>query len=133
MLPYEHLPHRQPFHMLDKAEMDEENRKAKGLRLITANDPVTCPDGSVPQAYIIEAMAQISGIASGRCGGSLFAGISDLSLHGTAVAGEVLELESSVERSMGSLFMFRAKASVSGKTIAEGGIMLHFDSDNSAD
>lgn len=127
MKPYEHLLHGHPFVMLDRAEVIEENRRARGTRRVTMNDPIVLPDGTMPQAYIIEAMAQISGIASGRRGGSLFAAINGLIFNGTARAGETLEVESSVERNIGSLYSFAARAVVAGNIIAEGGILLHFD------
>jgi len=127
MRPFEHLPHRYPFVMLDTAEVVEENRLAKGTRQVTMNDPLLLPDGTMPQVCIIESMAQISGIASGRQGGSLFAAITGLSFSGTAKAGDTLEVESTVERSIGGLYSFTARATVAGKIIAEGGILLHFN------
>jgi len=127
MRPFEHLLHRYPFVMLDTAEVIEENRLAKGTRQVTMNDPLLLPDGTMPQVYIIESMAQISGIASGRQGGSLFAAITGLSFSGTAKAGDTLEVESTVERSIGGLYSFTARATVAGKIIAEGGILLHFN------
>jgi 3-hydroxyacyl-[acyl-carrier-protein] dehydratase len=127
MKPYEHLPHRYPFIMLDTAEIIEENRRAQGSRQITINDPIVLPDGTLPQIYIIESMAQISGIASGRKGRSLFAGITSLTFHGTVRAGDTLEVESMVERNIGGLFMFTARAHAAGELIAAGGIVLHFD------
>lgn len=113
--------------MLDTAEVVEESRRAKGTRLLSSADPVLLPDGTMAQAYIIEAMAQISGIASGRKGGSLFAAINGLSFSGTAMAGDTLEVESTVERNIGGLYSFTARAIVAGDIIAEGGILLHFD------
>jgi len=127
MRPFEHLPHRYPFVMLDTAEVIEENRLAKGTRQVTINDPLLLPDGTMPQVYIIESMAQISGIASGRQGGSLFAAITGLSFSGTVMAGDTLEVESAVERSIGGLYSFTARATVAGNIIAEGGILLHFN------
>lgn len=124
---YEHLPHRYPFIMLDTAEIIEEGRRARGSRRITINDPLVLPDGTLPQVYIIESMAQVSGIASNRKGISLFAGITGLTFHGTVRAGDTLEVESTVERSIGGLIIFTARALAAGKVIAEGGIVLHFD------
>ena len=113
--------------MLDTAEIIEQGRRARAIRRITAGDPLLLPDGSMPQAYVIEAMAQVSGIASGRQGTSLFAGISGLTFSGTPEAGDTLELESLVERNISGLYIFTARASVADRTIAEGGILLHFD------
>lgn len=127
MRPYELLPHRYPFIMLDTAEVIDKGSRARGFRQITIDDPIMRPDGTLPQVYIIEAMAQVSGIASGKKTRSLFAGISGLTFQNTAVAGDTLELESTVERSIGSMFIFTARALVAGRVIAEGGIVLHFD------
>jgi 3-hydroxyacyl-[acyl-carrier-protein] dehydratase len=127
MRPSELLPHRYPVFMLDTAEVVEKNRRAKGTRLVTINDPLLLPGDTLPQVYVIESMAQISGIASGREGGSLFAAINGLFFSGTAMAGDTLEVESTVERNIGGLYSFSARAIVGGNIIAEGGILLHFD------
>ncbi|MBI5633195.1 MAG: hypothetical protein HZA15_06940 [Nitrospirae bacterium] len=127
MRPYEQLPHRHPFIMLDAAEVLEEGRRARGSRQITSNDPIVLPDGTLPQVYIIESMAQVSGIASSRKDSSLFAGITGLTFHGIVRAGDTLEVESTVERSIGNMYIFTARALAAGKVIAEGGIVLHFD------
>lgn len=113
--------------MLDTAEIIEEERRARGCRQITINDPIVLPDGTLPQVYIIESMAQVSGIASSRKGRSLFAGITGLTFHGTVRAGDTLEVESMVERSIGNMYIFTAQAHAAGELIAEGGIILHFD------
>ena len=127
MRPYEKLLHRHPFVMLDTAEVIEEKVLARGTRQLTMNDPILLPDGTMPQIYIIEAMAQISGIASGRDRPSVFAAIMDLIFHGTAKAGDTLQVESRVERNVGAVSIFGARALVSGKIIAEGGLYLRFD------
>jgi 3-hydroxyacyl-[acyl-carrier-protein] dehydratase len=127
MRPYEHLPHRHPFVMLDRAEVVEEGRRAKGIKLITANDPAVSPDGVFPAAYIVEAMAQTSGIASGKKTGSRLAGLKDIEFRGTVLTGDVLELESVFERNFSGLYFFTCTASVTGKTVAEGGVILYFD------
>ena len=127
MRPSELLPHQYPVCMLDTAEVVEESRRAKGTRRITINDPLVVPGGTLPQVYVIESMAQISGIASGRQGGSLFAAINGLAFSGSVRPGDTLEVESTVERNIGGLYSFTARATVGGNIIAEGGILLHFD------
>ena len=127
MRPYEKLLHRHPFVLLDTAEVIEEKVLAQGTKLLTMNDPILQPDGTLPQVYIIESMAQISGIASGRGRPSVFAAILDLAFHGTAKAGDTLQVESTVERNVGAISIFAARAQVSGTIIAEGGLYLRFD------
>lgn len=115
--------------MLDTAEIIEEGRHAKGTKQITVNDRIVLPDGKMPDVYVIEAMAQISGIASGKKGGSVFAAINNLKFSGTAEAGDILDIESILERNIGSLYIFSCKASVAAGTIAEGEIILHFNAE----
>lgn len=126
MKPYLHLRHRQPFAMLDLAEIPEEGGRARGAKLLTAGDPALGPDGTLPFTYVIEAMAQTSGLASGRRGGSMLAALRDIRFGRAAAAGDRLEVESILERVMGGLFLFRCTARSAGETIAEGGIVLHF-------
>lgn len=127
MKPFDVLPHRHPFIMPDAVVVVEEGRKAKGKKYLTGNDPVTGPDGTFPEVYIIETMAQVSGIASGRREPSMLAALSRMAFAGRACAGDLLEIESVLERKLGSLCIFSCRATVSGKTIAEGGVVLHFD------
>ena len=127
MRPYEHLPHRHPFVMLDLAEMVEEGVRARGIKLISANDPAVSPEGVLPSACVIEAMAQTSGIASAKKTGSLLAGLKNIEFHGVAAAGDTLEIESVFQRSFSGLYFFNCRASVSGATVAEGGVILYFD------
>lgn len=129
MKPFEHLPHRYPFIMLDTAEIIGEGRHAKGTKKITINDCIVSPDGILPAVYIIEALAQISGVASGKKGGSVFAAINNLTFSGRANAGDILDIESILARNIGSLYIFSCKASVAAGTIAEGEIILHFNAE----
>jgi 3-hydroxymyristoyl/3-hydroxydecanoyl-(acyl carrier protein) dehydratase len=113
--------------MLDRAEVVEEGKHARGIKLITANDPAVSPDGVFPAVYIVEAMAQTSGIASGKKTGSRLAGLKNIEFRGTVLTGDVLELESLFERNFSGLYFFTCTASVTGKTVAEGGVILYFD------
>ncbi len=127
MRPYEHLPHRHPFVMLDSADITEEGKTARGIKRITSNDMAVHGGDSLPQAYLLEAMAQISGIASSRKGGSMLAGLRDIRFSGTAYVGDTLELESTLERTFSGLYFFQCKALSAGSVIAEGGVILYFD------
>ncbi|MDH4230415.1 MAG: hypothetical protein OEW04_00110 [Nitrospirota bacterium] len=127
MRPFEHLLHRHPFVMLDRAEVVEEGRHAKGIKLVSADDPAVSQAGIFPSAYVVEAMAQTSGIASGKETGSMLAGLKDIEFRGTVLTGDTLETESIFERNFGGLYFFSCTASVSGKRVAEGGVILYFD------
>ncbi len=127
MKPFEYLPHKQPFMMLDSAEMIEEGRHVKGVKNLTINDPVVLPDSIMPDVYIIEAMAQLSGIIIGSKGISMLAALKNIKFTGNARTGDILEIESILEKNFGGLYIFTCKASVSGNTIVEGEVILHFD------
>lgn len=127
MNPHEILPHRQPFSMLDRAEMVEEGRLARGAKMITAADSAVMPDGTFPQTLVVEAMAQVAGIATGRRGGSMLAAVTGMVFSRSVCAGDVLEVEGLLERTIGPNCIFRCRAAVSGEPVAEGGIILHFD------
>ncbi len=124
--PSELLPHRMPFSLLDTAEITSEGT-ARGSRMVTMNDPAVCPDGIMPQVFLIEAMAQLSGIASGRQGGSMLAAVTNFTFSGSPAAGDRIDIESVRERVVGNLYMFRSSAAIDGSVIASGEIMLYFD------
>jgi len=113
--------------MLDSAEVVEEGRRAKGIKQLTANDPAVSPEGIFHSSYIMEAMAQTSGLAGWKKTGSMLAGLKNMEFFGFAMTGDTLEIESVLERNFSGLHFFTCRASVSGKTIAKGGIILYFD------
>ncbi|GAB4483034.1 MAG: 3-hydroxyacyl-ACP dehydratase FabZ [Thermodesulfovibrionales bacterium] len=127
MQPFGILPHRQPFSMLDRVDLVEEGRLARGVKMITAGDSMVSADGGFPQCLVVEAMAQVSGIAAGRRGGSLFAAITGMVFSRGVRAGDVLEVEGLLERTIGPNCIFRCRATVGAEQVAEGGIILHFD------
>ncbi len=74
--------------------------------------------------FIIEAMAQLSGIVSGRRGGAFLSAIKDLEFSGDVHAGMSLELESELEGEFGGLFIFLCRASADGVAVATGRVVL---------
>src|SRR3972149_1871331 len=88
------LPHRYPFVLLDTVEVTEEGRSGRGLKLITAGETCVGEDGVMGQAFIIEAMAQVSGVASGGKEGGFLAGIRDIEFLAPVSAGEGLGINS---------------------------------------
>lgn len=127
MNPFEYLPHRHPFVILDRADVTEQGRQARGIKRLTYNDMVVDSTGAIPQTYILEAMAQLSGIASSKKESSMLAGLRDIKFSGTAHAGETLEIESTLERTFNGLYFFQCRASAAGRLIADGGVILYFN------
>jgi 3-hydroxyacyl-[acyl-carrier-protein] dehydratase len=126
MKPFDLLPHRYPFVMVDAAETAERGRHALGRKRISLDDPSVMPDGRLSRVFLVEALAQLSGIAVGNRGPSTLAGLKDIKFFGDASAGDTLELESVLERSFSGMCIFSCSASVSGRVVAEGGIILYF-------
>lgn len=139
--PYELLEHRQPFVFLDAVEIVDPGKKGRGRRLITINDPAVGPDGILPNVFIVEAMAQLSGITAsavntggeapdvdadqdrGVLRGALSA-IKDMKFVAPVYSGQNLELASSLEGAYGGLYVFHCEAYVEGNKAAEGRVFL---------
>ena len=63
------LPHGRPFLLIDRiVEMGEQ--RGVFLKHVTAADPCTAPDGTLPAAYVLEALAQAGGALLGSLSGS---------------------------------------------------------------
>ncbi len=64
----QYLPHRYPFLLVDRVIEFEENKRIVAIKNVTVNEPVFTghfPDKPVfPGVYIVEALAQASGILS---------------------------------------------------------------------
>jgi len=110
--------------MLDNVEVAEEGKRGRGTKLITERDFYVTPDGGLPAVLIIEAMAHLSGIVSGRRGGAFLSALKDFEFNGTALPGQILELESELEGEFGGMFIFNCSANVEGKHIATGRVVL---------
>jgi len=123
MKAYKYLPHRPPFVYLDEVEITESGRAGKGIRRVPFNEPSVKGSGFLPSVFIIEAMAQLSGIISGKEAGIL-AGVRDFEFYGPVEAGETLALQSRLESSFGGLYIFRCEAHASGKPSAAGKVVL---------
>lgn len=122
---HELLPHRFPFILIDKIINIEKGKRVEAVRQITLNDPLCLKNGKLKEIFIVEALAQLSGIIIGKKGQGLLAGIKDFNFYGKATAGDLLYLKSSFESSFNNLFIFQCSASTKEDKIAEGKIILH--------
>ncbi|MEW6068521.1 MAG: 3-hydroxyacyl-[acyl-carrier-protein] dehydratase FabZ [Nitrospirota bacterium] len=122
VLSHELLPHRQPFLMLDRI-VSVSDGKASGVKHIT--NELLSNSIYFPQVLIIEALAQISGIASGVKGHGMLAGVKDIVFHRNVKQGDILYLESSLIGRFGNMFSFSASASVDKYRVADGTLYLN--------
>ena len=118
---YDSLPHRFPFLMVDRI-ISVSDGKASGIKQITQE--YFTREGYFPQVILIEALAQISGVAGGIKGQSLFAGIKDIVFHKHVLCGDVLYLESKVNRKIGSIVEFTVTAFVDKDSVISGTLYL---------
>jgi len=124
--PHEILPHKYPFIFLDKVVIVEGD-SGSALKLITTNEPYVNEGGILSRVFIIEAMAQLSGIVSGKRGGGVLAGIRGLEYFSDVFSGETLIIESKKEGSFGGLYIFNCRASVGQRAVAEGRVILQLE------
>lgn len=139
----ERLPHRYPFLLVDrvvsifKASDGSKNHVGwiiRAIKCVTFNEPFFPghfpKDPIMPGVLIIEAMAQTSGLlASHRphpTGGTwqfYIAGVDGARFRQPVIPGDVLEFECEVLKDRGSVYVFKAQASVRGVVVCEAELM----------
>jgi 3-hydroxyacyl-[acyl-carrier-protein] dehydratase len=123
------IPHRWPFLLVDKILELQPGEGAVGIKNVTATE--LCFQGHFPDypifpgVLIVEAMAQVGAVAvlsvpenKGKI--VLFAGIDGLRFRGPVFPGDTLRLEVKFTKMRGSIGKGSAKATVEGKTVAQG-------------
>lgn len=127
------LPHRYPFLLVDRVTEIEEGVRAKGYKMVSTNEPHFLghfPDYSImPGVLIIEAMAQLGGVALlskpefyGKR--PLLSGVDGARFRAQVRPGDKLDMEIEIQRMRGSLGRGQAKAHVDGNLVADATIMF---------
>ena len=122
------IPHRYPFLLVDKAEIDEDGKGAVGYKNVTMNEPFFqghFPGLPVmPGELIIEALAQVGAIAilsqeefKGKV--AFFGGIKEARFKEKVVPGDTLKLECKLVKQRGPIGIGEAVATVEGKVVAK--------------
>lgn len=125
------LPHRYPFLLVDKVIELEPGKRVVGIKNVAANEPFFqghFPEYPImPGVLIVEALAQIAGIAvavieenKGKLG--VLAGIDGIKFKKQVLPGDVLTLEAEILSSKMGVTKAKVKATVEGKLVAEGEI-----------
>ncbi len=123
------IPHRWPFLLIDRIVELWPGEGAVGIKNVTSTE--FCFQGHFPDypifpgVLIVEAMAQVGAVAvlsvpenKGKI--VLFAGIDRLRFRRPVFPGDTLRLEVKFTKMRGSIGKGTAKATVEGKTVAEG-------------
>ena len=120
------LPHRQPFLLVDRAEIVEEGKKAVGYKAVTYNEPFFAghfpQEPVMPGVLTVEALAQVGAVAilsmeanKGKI--AYFGGINKCKFKGKIVPGDKVRLETKIIKQKGPVGVGEAIASVDGKTV----------------
>ena len=124
------LPHSYPFLLIDKVVEFEAGKRAVCIKNVSCNEDVFqgyYPDNPFfPAGYIIEAMAQTSGllISNDKSGGAFLSMIKDARFHRIVKPGEQLVITSSLFHKLNPFFVFEVKATVNDCFVAEAEITL---------
>jgi len=127
------IPHRYPFLLVDRVIELEPGRRAVGIKNVTANEPQFTghwPGNPVmPAVLILEAMAQVGGIAllsqpenEGML--ALFGGVDGARFRRQVLPGDQLRIEVEIVRSRGRIGKARGVATVDGEVAAEAELLF---------
>ena len=131
------IPHRYPFLLVDKIVELEEGKKAIGIKNVTMNEPFFqghFPEHPVmPGVLIIEALAQVGAVAvlskpenKGKL--ALFAGIDEARFRRQVFPGDILRLETELEKLRGIIGKAKASAYVGDELVCEARLMFAISS-----
>jgi 3-hydroxymyristoyl/3-hydroxydecanoyl-(acyl carrier protein) dehydratase len=120
--PFPRLPHAAPFLLLDRVLAIDE-RSGAFLKLVSAADPCDAPDGRLPAAFVLEALAQGGGAlltaqSGGPTAGYLVA-VDEFRLHDDVRVGDAMRVEVTIARTFGSTVVFRGRTLVGDAVRAE--------------
>ena len=126
--PVSRLPHAAPFLLLDRTvAIDAERRRGVFAKLVTASDPCLAADGTLPAAFVLEALAQAGGVlvsALELAPAAYLAAVDDFRTGGEVRAGDTLTIEVEVVRRFGGAVHVAGWARVDGELRAEGRLTL---------
>ena len=118
--PGSYLPHRSPFLLLDRILSLEPGVSAVARQQVTSGTP------GYPPLFLVEAMAQLGGIAAGReeGGGGILAAIDRAEFHGAMTAGDTLTIAVRIIKSFGQLHLVEGEVSANGRSLATATLTL---------
>lgn len=123
----QYLPHRYPFLLVDRIIDLQPGKSITGIKNVTFNEPFFqghFPGQPImPGVLIVEAMAQVAGIAAFNSGmegkGVYFMSIEKAKFRRPVVPGDQLRLEIKILQQRGNVWKFSGAATVEGKLASE--------------
>jgi 3-hydroxyacyl-[acyl-carrier-protein] dehydratase len=128
MNPFPKLPHGRPFRLIDRV-VEVGEKHGVFVKFVTAADPCTAPDGTLPAAYVLEALAQAGGALLGALSADApqagyLAGVDAFEMHSDARVGDEIRVEVELVRFFAAATLFRGSARVGERLVAEGRFTL---------
>ncbi len=131
-----YLPHRYPFLLIDRVLEFNANRSLRGLKNVTANEPIFT--GHFPQApvypgvLILETMAQASALLAFKSLGGypppetlyLLVGIDKARFKQQIVPGDQIIVDVEVIKEKRGIWKFDAKATIAGSLACSAEVMI---------
>jgi 3-hydroxyacyl-[acyl-carrier-protein] dehydratase len=128
------LPHRYPFLLVDRVTDVKPGESLSAIKNVTINEPFFQGhfpgEPIMPGVLILEALAQATGllafsglIDAHKSSLYMLVGIDKARFRGQVLAGDQLQLEVLLKRTMRGIGMFDCKALVDGKVVAEAEMM----------
>jgi 3-hydroxymyristoyl/3-hydroxydecanoyl-(acyl carrier protein) dehydratase len=127
--PYPRLPHRAPFLLLDRV-LEIGERSGVFMKQVAAGDPCVGADGTLPAAFVLEALAQgggalLSAIIDDRVPQpGYLAAVDDFRVLALPRVGDTVRIEVEVLRHFQGATLLRGRALVEGRLCAEGRLTL---------
>ncbi len=123
------LPHREPFIFVDRVLSLAPGESAGAVKTFPPDTSFFAGhfpgDPLVPGVILTEALAQTAGIAAGQPGvGFRLTAIKTMKFPGAVRPAEEIHLLARKIASVGGLWQFEVRASVSGRVVAEGVVVL---------
>jgi 3-hydroxymyristoyl/3-hydroxydecanoyl-(acyl carrier protein) dehydratase len=126
--PTPRLPHAAPFLLLDRV-LDIGERTGTFLKQVSAADPCVAADGTLPAAFLLEALAQGGGALVAAMEGDAprigyLASVDAFRVHAPVRVGDSLRVEVELVRHFAGAMLFRGRVLVHERLVAEGRFTL---------
>jgi 3-hydroxymyristoyl/3-hydroxydecanoyl-(acyl carrier protein) dehydratase len=127
--PFPRLPHAAPFLLLDRV-LEIGDRMGVFVKHVAASDPCVAADGTLPAAFLLEALAQGGGALLSALKDDdvpqpgYLAAVDDFQVLAPVRVGDVMRIEVEVLRHFQAATQMRGRALVDGQVCAEGRLTL---------
>ena len=126
--PFPRLPHAAPFLLLDRV-LEIGERSGVFLKHVASSDPCLAADGTLPAAFVLEALAQgggalLSALKDDTPQPGYLAAVDDFRVLAPVRVGDAVRIEVEVLRHFQAATQVRGRALVDGRLCAEGRLTL---------